>query len=225
MSFILDALKKSESERNRQAGPALLEVRVAPRRPRLPVWAIVILVALGLNLIVIGYLLLRRLPAPPTPAQAAAQATVPAPRPAPAATPAYPAAAVPQTAAVAPTALPDPALSATPLPAARPEPRTSLNAADFAPALPSRGASAAQPDAGLGLPTLNDLNAGGANLPELHLSLHVFDPDPTHRYVLLNSTRLREGEMTPDGIRLERVTEAGVILAWHGRRFTLERGE
>ena len=38
MSFILDALKKSEAERQRQAGPALLEMRVVRPRRRIPVW-------------------------------------------------------------------------------------------------------------------------------------------------------------------------------------------
>jgi general secretion pathway protein B len=85
--------------------------------------------------------------------------------------------------------------------------------------------TATQAAADMGLPSLNDLNANGAGLPELRLSLHVYDADASRRYVLLNSTRLREGESTPDGIRLERVTETGVILSWRGRRFTIQRGE
>ena len=36
MSFILDALKKSESDRQRQTGPALFEVKVAPPKARFP---------------------------------------------------------------------------------------------------------------------------------------------------------------------------------------------
>ena len=39
MSFILDALKKAESERNRASGPVLVDVRIAPPRRRLPAWA------------------------------------------------------------------------------------------------------------------------------------------------------------------------------------------
>ena len=46
MSFILDALKKSESDRQRQNGPALFEVKVAPPRTRLPLWAMAIAVLL-----------------------------------------------------------------------------------------------------------------------------------------------------------------------------------
>ena len=59
MSFILDALKKSESDRQRQSGPALFEVRVAPPRTRLPPWAIAIALLLLLNLGVVMWMLLR----------------------------------------------------------------------------------------------------------------------------------------------------------------------
>jgi general secretion pathway protein B len=221
MSFILDALKKSESERHRQAGPALLEVRVAPRRARLPLWAIIILIALALNLTVIGYLLLRGRTAVPAAAPPPVAAAPAAAEPAPAARMA--------AASTTPATLPDPALATTPLPQALSG--SDANPADFAPAVPRSGnapapaVSAAQSAADMGLPSLNDLNASGANLPELRLSLHVYDTDPSRRYVLLNSTRLREGETTPDGIHLERITETGVILSWRGRRFTIQRGE
>jgi general secretion pathway protein B len=64
MSFILDALKKSETDRQRQSGPALFEVRVAPPRNSLPLWAIGLTVLLAINLVIVAWALLRR-PAPP----------------------------------------------------------------------------------------------------------------------------------------------------------------
>jgi general secretion pathway protein B len=60
MSFILDALKKSESDRQRQSGPALFEVKVAPPKSRFPVWAIAIGALLVVNMIIVGWMLLRR---------------------------------------------------------------------------------------------------------------------------------------------------------------------
>ena len=54
MSFILDALKKSETDRQRQTSPALFEVKVAAPRRRFPVWAIALGVLLGVNLLVAG---------------------------------------------------------------------------------------------------------------------------------------------------------------------------
>src|ERR1700761_472742 len=60
MSFILDALKKSETDRQRQTGPALFEVKVAPPKAGFPVWAIAIVVLLAINMVIVGWMLLRR---------------------------------------------------------------------------------------------------------------------------------------------------------------------
>jgi general secretion pathway protein B len=60
MSFILDALKKSESDRQRNTGPALFEVKIAPPKARFPIWAIALIVLLVVNSIIVGWLLLRR---------------------------------------------------------------------------------------------------------------------------------------------------------------------
>jgi len=71
MSFILDALKKSETDRQRQTAPALFEVKVAAPRRRFPVWAIALGVLLGVNLLVVVWFLSRPPAAPAVPASAA----------------------------------------------------------------------------------------------------------------------------------------------------------
>jgi len=60
MSFILDALRKSEHERQRQSGPALAEVPVAAPRPRSNVWAPIAIALLLVNLVVVGVWLIRK---------------------------------------------------------------------------------------------------------------------------------------------------------------------
>lgn len=60
MSFILDALRKSEHERQRQTGPGLAEVPVAPAKSKTNVWATAAIVLLVVNLVAVGVLLLRR---------------------------------------------------------------------------------------------------------------------------------------------------------------------
>lgn len=202
MSFILDALKKAESERSRKSGPVLMDVRIAAPRRRLPTWAWVLGGVLLANLAVLAWLLLRvpqqevtatvaatpvAVPAPPAAAAAAAPAPVTAPAPAP---------LVETAVTTAPLAAP---LTAT---AMQPEPAAEIDS----------------------LPTAQDLLASGATLPPLQLNLHVYDPTPANRYVLLNSVRLREGEFTPDGIKVERITPRGVILDSRGRRFLLSAG-
>lgn len=228
MSFILDALKKSENERARQNGPALLQTRIVPRRPGVPAWAVAIGVVLLANLAVIGYVLLR--PAPSAPS-APPRANEPAPP-----APVTPTAAT-SAAAVAPPA-PAPALA--PLPETRLPPPTPsaepaspsadvVNPADFQPARPPGTVSRTAPEpadqGGIdpALPTAAELASSG--LPEMRLALHSFDENPANRYVLLNSQRLREGETMQDGVRVERITADGVILSWRGQRFRLQPGE
>ena len=84
MSFILDALKKSETDRQRQNGPALFEVKVPPPRSGLPVWALAIVILLGVNMVVVAWMLLRHPAQAPAAATAASgQANVPYGQPAP----------------------------------------------------------------------------------------------------------------------------------------------
>jgi hypothetical protein len=97
MSFILDALKKSENDRQRQSGPALFEVRVAPPRSGFPSWAIALVGLLVVTLAVIGWLMFRKPATAATPPSAAAP--VPAPvAAAPAPAPVQPAPVAPPTA-------------------------------------------------------------------------------------------------------------------------------
>jgi general secretion pathway protein B len=60
MSFILDALRKSEHARQQQTGPGLAEVPVVPSRPRSNVWATAAVALLIVNLVGVGVLLVRR---------------------------------------------------------------------------------------------------------------------------------------------------------------------
>jgi general secretion pathway protein B len=60
MSFILDALKKSENDRQRQSQPAMFEVKVAPPKARFPLWAIGLGLLLGINLLVLVGMLMRQ---------------------------------------------------------------------------------------------------------------------------------------------------------------------
>ena len=77
MSFILDALKKSENERQRQLGPSLAEVQVVRRHAERPWWAFGVAALLVLNLCVLLIVLMRDGDAHPT---APVQQTAPAPQ-------------------------------------------------------------------------------------------------------------------------------------------------
>jgi general secretion pathway protein B len=153
MSFILDALKKSESDRQRQNGPALFEVKVAPPRTRLPLWAVAIVALLLVNLGIWMWMALRRpghaaaedatasaaTAAAASAHTATAAATGPAPAPATAPVTATAPAAAPAAAATVPAVATAPA--AAPLPAAARE--SPAGAARPAPGIETPGASSA----------------------------------------------------------------------------------
>jgi general secretion pathway protein B len=126
MSFILDALRKSEHERQRQTGPALVEAAVAPPKPQSNRWATAAIALLLLNLVAVGVVLLwksRDQPAAVAASSSAAtttpnQGTAPPVAPPPVAAPA----AAPQ--ATITRTLPEPAVA--PAPVLRPaEPPTA----------------------------------------------------------------------------------------------------
>jgi general secretion pathway protein B len=225
MSFILDALKKSEAERQRQAGPTLLEVRVLPPRRKLPTWAIVVAALLGANLVALMWFVVHR------PAQGAANPAAATPS-APRASAAPPAASPPAVsiAAAAGTAAAnlaagaaaadgtEPALAVAP---AR-EPPTApsaddRNPADFAPALPSGGGTVTLQHDLQSLPNFSDI----AGLPSLHLDLHVYSPSVPERYAFINMHKVHEGDVLPEGPRVIQITHEGVVLDYRGQEFIL----
>jgi general secretion pathway protein B len=229
MSFILDALKKSESDRQRQGGPALFEVKVAPRRSALPPWAIAIVVLFVANLGVVMWLLLRHATAPAelvpppiaiSPSAAAPVGVVSAPV---AASMPAPAAASTATSAL-PAATPTVTASERGSPPPAPEP--AANSDDYAPAAepPAPGASRVQRGTSAGVPLYQQLAATPGNqLPQLRLDLLAYADKTQDRWVMINMHKLREGDSLPEGVQVERIAPDGVVLSWHSTQFLLTR--
>jgi general secretion pathway protein B len=233
MSFILDALKKSETDRQRQSAPALFEVKVAAPRRRFPLWAIGLAALLAINVVVLAWVLLREpaAQAPATPAAAQAPTNLPPnvvyvpavmiPQPANGQAMAPSAAAPPEAGVVGPSVAPplaeDPLLSSGDIPVP-----PDYDANDYAPAVSRAEANAdAQRRAGF-LPTRDAVLAKGTQLPDLKLDLHVYAENPAERFVFINMRKLREGESLPEGVRVDAVTRQGADLSYRGTRFTLE---
>jgi general secretion pathway protein B len=242
MSFILDALKKSEAERQRQAGPALIEMRIVRPTRRLPAWAIIAGTLLGVGVLALAWVALRK----PAPAAAGVAATA-APAAgagsaaaAPAATNAgaapiasgagvvaAPVAAAPAggggvvTMQDAAPALTAPAASTRPAASAAAAPAED-NPADEAPAeTPSTGAGAM--GGHVDTRALRNYSELGGSMPELRLDLHVYDAKPAERYAFINMHKLREGDTTPEGVLVKAITPEGVVLEYRGTEFLLGR--
>ncbi len=224
MSFILDALKKSEMERQRQSVPGLMDTRSASRRNRLPVWAVVLGVLLGINLLVLTFVLTRKgvtsaYVSPPVKATSPSDANsaLPTPRPF------SPLDAAPEYAPEIPVA---PAMSAAPVLAA---PARAASAGVAAvhhprrsdPLLTDREANLETQEV---LPTISEISLTGSQaLPELHLDVHVYATSPSDRFVYVNMRKYHEGSTLQEGPTVERIRRDGVVLNYQGLRFILPR--
>ncbi len=215
MSFILDALKKSEIERQRQSSPGLVETPVGKRRP-FPAWAVVLGVLLVINIGVLIGVLMRNTSQPAAAPAKHANAA-----------PAAPDKALPAVAehfsplGAAPVYAPEiPVPLAAPHPAA---PRDALRPVAHR-TDPVLTAEDTQADADEVLPSINEVNLTGAQaLPELHLDVHVYATRPADRFVYINMRKYHEGNALQEGPVVEHIRRDGVVLNFQGVRFILPR--
>ncbi len=213
MSFILDALKKSESERQQQSGAEFSSVPSSSDEPQSLRWLWILAALLGVNLAVLLGILLRPDTSPPPPVQEAPPQVESAPAAAAEVTAEEPSfedqLAVAKerqadreqaAASVQPETEPDPPVAAT------------ISVAPTTPASSRR------------VPTIDELRLGGnLQLPDLHLDIHVYSDVPGERFVFINMAKHREQSRLDEGPVVSEITPEGVILEYQGRAFLLPR--
>ena len=216
MSFILDALKKSETDRQQRGSAEFANVPSSSvRREGPPAWLWVVAVLLLVNLVVLVGIMFRPdvkvvEPVAQPVAQPAAQ---------PIAEPVREEAPAPvvqdfasQIASARENAPPreepvEPELE-TP-PPATPKPSVTV---------------APQPVNTNSLPTIHELQASGVlTLPEMHVDIHVYSEDPEDRFVFINMAKSKEGSQLAEGPFVEEITPDGVVLSHNGTSFLLPR--
>lgn len=223
MSYILDALRRADAERERGGVPglhtqAMPELGDDERRPRargLQPWHWVVIGLAGGLAVAVAWQWSGSeapqpaAPLPPPPAAAAAlpadpPAAVAAPLQAPVATP-VPA---PVPVATAPTAPPSVAPAIAPM-RATPAPESAAASAPAAPA-PQRLASLAE------LPA--ELRAG---LPPLAFGGSIYSDTPANRLLIVNGQLLHEGDALGPGARLEQIKPKAAVISIRGQRFEI----
>jgi general secretion pathway protein B len=234
MSYILDALRKSDQQRQRGQTPTLqatTTAAAAAAQPGVLAYGLFAAILVGSG-IVIGWWQPWQAPAPPT--AAALPAAPPALAAAPATPPLNP---YPPAAQMPPATTPAPAGIAT---------ETVLNSEAAAAAAtterPRSGAAtvkknrpAVTPSAAAKKPARsaagNDQVAPAINelppaiqqeLTPLSVSVHAYSPRASERIVGINNKLLREGGSLPSGLTLEKITPEGMILSYKGYRFRHE---
>ena len=200
MSFILDALKKSETERQQQGSAEFSSVPTSSEKPNPARWLWLLAVLLGINFAVLIGVLMRSEPAPTeTVAEQSTQISN-----------------IEET-VESPTA--DGTASFEEQIADAIEEHEEFEEPDGHQELaPPRPASKAI------IPTIDQLRLDGSlQLAELHLDIHVYSEDPAGRFVLINMVKHREKSRIAEGPIVNEITLDGVILSYQGRDFLLPR--
>ncbi|MFC4728389.1 general secretion pathway protein GspB [Coralloluteibacterium thermophilus] len=226
MSLILEALRRSERDRQLGRAPGL-HVPPAPGVPMRErkshrLWIVLVLLLAA----ALGWLLYERhATRSATVAAATPQAppTPPMPRPDPPAQP-VPAPAAPVPAAY--EATPAPAPEARPPAAALPAPATTAEATPRAPgrpadADPATASPAAEADTPVPVWSLpGDLLQ---RLPPLQVSMHVYNSDPSRRFIVVDGRRAAEGDRLSPAVRVLEIRRDGSLLDIEGRPALLPR--
>jgi general secretion pathway protein B len=244
MSFILDALKKSEIERQRQTAPGLMDSGPVQPRARFPLWAVALVALLGINLIVLLFVLTRGTGGTPAvPGSRTTLATTLSQNPAPAAVEHFsPLDTAPATAPVyapeIPAAGESAASGSTVAGATAGRGASTVSAPTVHPSTAANGSASVRvphrrdplltdddhkADEEV-LPSITEITlAGQQALPELHLDVHVYATNPSDRFVYINMRKYHEGATLQEGPVLERIRRDGAILNFQGLRFVLPR--
>ncbi len=248
MSFILDALRKSEHERQDRVGPDLAHVRVARERDGVPRWVIILAALLLLNLAALLIMSLWDRDAPAqeqaaspsasAPAEPAPYLAPPAARPVPRRQQAPASATPPETTETrgevrplrneaGPREPPIPIQTAAadrpPAPGRVIYEQTALDRDDSTPAriMPAPGPGETTDYAAI--QSLNDARASGLDIPDINVEIHVYDATAANRFVFINMSKYGEGDRLKEGPVIQQITPDGVILQHQGQRFIVPR--
>lgn len=227
MSYILDALRKSETERRQGRIPDLgqqVQLIHKPKKKRVPV-AVWLGIGLMLNAVVVAVIFWPRLPVLTFPSDEAAAATAKSTESSPEPKDAGGVEGVVENPAVELVELePEPPAMAEQAPVDVADPAFRGRPTVIVPSQP-RPVAGHQPmttdDAAFRerVPHLIELPVSfQKTVPDLIFNSHIYASEPSSRRVMINNQYLRVGDRF-SGIRVERITEEGVELSKDGRRF------
>jgi len=230
MSYILEALKKAEQERDVGAVPNLAtphEVEHPPARSYRWLWVVAAL--LSINVVLVVLLLQDR------DAEVAVTAQAP-PEPRPPLAGDGPAQPIRQAGEIAISEAPVPERTVLPhnersLPAGElvvlPEPADLQNSRPLPvpeEELDERTDAVAAAEDISRLPSWYELPQEFRNRLDLpRLDLHAYSEEPQNRFILVNLKKYREGERLESGLVLEEILPDGMVMSYQGERFLVER--
>lgn len=237
MSYILDALRKSQQARQPGTAPRTGAVHNISLALPISGWWLALGIFLLFGLLLGAYLFWRStigvLPKPAVetaPSQPVAAAPVPATGPTTPATVDKPAPA-PEPSAKKSAPVTDLAEQAKlPAPAAPPKKITTAVRSPKKPAAKNRPEAvktATAPAVPLVMddtPLLQQMPEDFQHaLPSLAVTIHVYSQEESQRILFINNREYRKGSQIEGGIRVEDIVPDGVVLSYQGERFKLSR--
>ena len=226
MSFILDALKKSESDRQQQNSPDFTQVPTGSDKPSSSRWLLIVGVLLAINAVVLSVVMLKPDATSIETAPVATEndqalnddsktddtepfrdlvANARREQTEPSSPPAVETAPEPRVDEAPPAAVP----AAASVQSDNIE--TIINTAP-----PTKSADVYK--------TFNQVRVeGSVQLPDLHLDIHVYNNNPGDRFVFINMEKYKENATLKEGPTVAEIVPEGVILNASGTRFLLPR--
>jgi len=239
MSYILEALKKSEQQRELGRVPGITSVHESTAKSVTGKWLWLIVAILLLNAGLLVLLLWPDSESEPVTTSAPIREPVQLRRDRPAVAPVVsqppvlenPAPHVPQTARIAPLPAPPVAAPVKTETTAQPVLQEPAMAAAVLPAQPQveqpQVEQPPRPAVKVDTPALPVWPQIPTHLFQqlsgnLRLDVHVFSDQPQKSFVLINMRKYRQGEKLQEGPQLDEITAEGVILSFSGQRFRLQ---
>jgi general secretion pathway protein B len=197
MSFILDALKKSETERQEQAGAEFANVPSSSGNHQSFKWLWILALLLAVNIAFLLGILLR----PDKSTEDVAALDAPPGDEAQVGEPTFR-----ERIAEAKQNQPEPAVPTATEPAQHTVPRPRTVSANER------------------VLSIDEVRANGTlQITDLHLDIHVYSDNPAERFVFINMVKHRERSELDEGPVVVEITTEGVILEHQGTTFLLPR--
>jgi general secretion pathway protein B len=212
MSYILDALRKSDQQRQRGTAPTLQTAHMGTQAHKRPV--VLVYGALGTILIGAGIAIGWLHPwqsEQPAAAIGAARTLESASRGN---------APLPANSVLTPSAPPTMTANTQPRRTSRGSDAAAKPAAMTSAALPADSAGAATAAQQNKVMNLSELPpAIQQEIPPMSISVHAYSPRPSDRMVSINDRMLREGGAVQPGLALEQITPDGMVFSYKGFHF------
>ena len=218
MSFILDALRKSERERQRKLQPGIASMHVHKPRRGAGFWIPLVALLVGINLSLVFVMWIMGDRQQPVITNTSPAAEVPATQP-----------ELQPTLESRPNPQPEPSVSAQPAVQMTPDQELDTLVSGGSGTLTTLQKQsdiyyANASEEFDNLPSMELLILQNViTLEPLRLDIHVYSQYSAERFVFINMAKYTEGDLLAEGPKLITINEAGVVLLHQGHEFQLTR--